>query len=180
MRKLILAIASLVVFSITVSAQDRTQFYVGYEYNRATATLFDFESTSGAHGINASATVFLGKRPGPVGLTGEVTASKFLDDPLNTSLATVMAGITIQKRSGRAQPFIRGLAGLERAKVDLPIAVLRVDGLNDTGFAFAVGGGLDIKVKGRFAIRLFQLDYMRTKHLGEPVDHVRAGAGIRF
>lgn len=180
MRKLTLAIVSLVVFSIPVSAQDRTQFSLVYQYDRNTAELFNFEESAGAHGINASATVFLGKKPGPVGLTGEVTASKFLDDPLNTSLATVMAGITIQKRTGRAQPFIRGLAGLERAKVDLPIAVLGVDGLNDTGFAFAVGGGLDIKVKGRFAIRLFQLDYMRTKHLGAPVDHVRVGTGIRF
>jgi hypothetical protein len=56
--------------------------------------------------------------------------------------------------------------------------------INDTGFAFAAGGGVDIKaLSSRLAIRLLQADYVMTRFDdglgGTTTSHnVRASTGI--
>jgi hypothetical protein len=54
--------------------------------------------------------------------------------------------------------------------------------LTDNAFAFALGGGLDVKVNDNFAIRVAQIDYLRDK-LGDQLgshtgNNFRYSAGI--
>jgi len=45
-------------------------------------------------------------------------------------------------------------------------------------FAYALGGGLDIKVNDNFAIRLAQLDYLGARVGGEGLNSLRYSVGI--
>ena len=48
-----------------------------------------------------------------------------------------------------------------------------------TNFAWDLGGGFDISLNSRMALRLFQVDYVGEK--STPVGtHFRAGAGVVF
>lgn len=175
MRKLIMVLMLVVMANLSVAAQERFQGYLGYQYTRSGFEFedFDLKDTVEAHGVNASATVFAGSTPGPLGLTGEI-AGNFKRDELDVSVVTLMGGVTLQKRTGRVQPFGRGLIGAARVNED------GAGGGSDIGLAWAIGGGLDVKVRGRFALRLFQVDYLRTRNFDTPVNHLRLGAGIRF
>jgi hypothetical protein len=47
-----------------------------------------------------------------------------------------------------------------------------------TGFSLAIGGGLDVKVNDRLAIRAFQLDYFRPIVNDEPNNRGRLAFGV--
>lgn len=51
---------------------------------------------------------------------------------------------------------------------------------SDTGFAAAFGGGLDVRVGGRFGLRVIQVDYNPVHLNGRTLDNVRLGGGITF
>jgi opacity protein-like surface antigen len=50
--------------------------------------------------------------------------------------------------------------------------------ISDDAFAYAVGAGLDIKVHDNFAIRLGQVDYLRTKIADEGLNNLRYSVGF--
>ncbi len=59
-------------------------------------------------------------------------------------------------------------------------AAFRGDVFSDTGLAMAFGGGLDVNVGKRFAIRAIQFDYVPT-HLFDNWEHnIRLGIGVVF
>jgi hypothetical protein len=50
-------------------------------------------------------------------------------------------------------------------------------------FAWAVGGGVDVSVNERFAVRLFQADYINTRtdgFSGKAVNNARISGGLVF
>ena len=51
---------------------------------------------------------------------------------------------------------------------------------SDTGFAAVLGGGLDVKLKGRFGLRVIQIDYNPVHLNNRTLDNVRFGGGITF
>jgi opacity protein-like surface antigen len=52
--------------------------------------------------------------------------------------------------------------------------------LADSSFAYAMGGGLDIGVSKRVAIRLPQVDYIYTEAFSGAENNIRASAGVVF
>ena len=73
------------------------------------------------------------------------------------TLASYLGGIRVAQGGGRAAPFAQVLAGLEH---------FSEPGFAQTGFAVQPGGGIDVAVTGRLALR-GQVDYR----------WVRVGAG---
>ena len=65
------------------------------------------------------------------------------------------------RNGGRFQPFAHALFGVARVKLENDA----IPGdITDTGFAFALGGGLDVKgLGGKLAVRMVQADFVRTK-----------------
>jgi hypothetical protein len=63
----------------------------------------------------------------------------------------------------RIQPFAHALFGAARLQVRND--AIGMPEIKDFGFAFAVGGGVDLKTPlgGKVAVRLFQADFVRTK-----------------
>ncbi|HEU0107513.1 MAG TPA: hypothetical protein VFT38_15140 [Vicinamibacteria bacterium] len=89
-------------------------------------------------------------------------------------------------RAGRLSPFVSLKAGAVSAQRSVTVfgVSIAADGVCDggcpyqTGPAVEVGGGLDLRVGGRWAVRLAQADY-RVTRLGGETDHgLRLSAGI--
>lgn len=66
---------------------------------------------------------------------------------------------------------------LEGARNDKASGGLVVE-VTDNAFAFALGGGLDVKVNDNFAIRVAQVDYLGDKLGGQTGNNFRYSAGI--
>ena len=174
----ILTVVSLFGAS-AVSAQERNvQGYVGVQVVRVNPDIrqpsFRFDRTTDTVGVNGSVTGFVSKG---FGLTGEVAAN-FDGDLRDASLVTGLGGVTLQARNARFQPFVRGLGGVARLNADSD--VLGAVNRTDVAPAFAVGGGLDIKLGENIALRLVQADYLQTRAFDTVQHNLRVGAGIRF
>jgi hypothetical protein len=77
----------------------------------------------------------------------------------------------------RLTPFVYALFGATRFHESAIISGQKLSD-SDTGFSSALGGGLDVKVNKRVAIRAFQLDYFRPNFFGESHNRGRLAAGI--
>ena len=119
------------------------------------------------------------------------------NDPTITGLPRVdiysfLFGPVISLRGERATPFVHALFGANRISTgdfDDPFNPGQTVSISNTDFAVALGGGLDVKVSNRVALRLFQVDYLMTKHdpgqiFGVPgddqQDNLRFSTGLVF
>jgi hypothetical protein len=83
------------------------------------------------------------------------------------NLTTFTGGVRylIPQSGGKATPFIEGLVGGGN-----------ITG-GGTGFAFGVGGGVDVKAMDQVNVR-FQVNYFMTRVSGVNINEVRFGIGI--
>jgi hypothetical protein len=87
---------------------------------------------------------------------------------------------------GRLSPFVSLKAGLVSAQRSVTVfgVSIAADGVCDggcpyqTGPAAEAGGGLDLRVGGRWALRLVQADYRVTRLAGETDHALRLSAGL--
>ncbi|MDQ2745932.1 MAG: outer membrane beta-barrel protein [Acidobacteriota bacterium] len=100
------------------------------------------------------------------------------------SVYNFLGGVQVKDNSSSARfkPFAHALAGIatNRIKSSSSIATsnLRNFTVNSTGFAAAVGGGLDIKINDRFDFRAIQVDYNPVRSFRQFSNNVRFGIGI--
>jgi hypothetical protein len=78
---------------------------------------------------------------------------------------------------GKWEPFVHGLFGVAHFNTDFSSPVITGSG-NDNAFAFALGGGVDVKVHKNFAIRIAQLDYLGARARGGSLNSFRYSAGV--
>ena len=185
----------------------RWEIFGGYSHNRVdNAGEVDFDPATGElnakragfHGFDASATFnfsrYLGAKGDVSGHYKKKTVpfgqiARGLD--IKSSLYNFLAGAQIKDNATAAtfKPFAHALAGVAYSRNlfiltnDVCIAIVPspcpVNELaSETGFAGAVGGGLDIRANNRFDIRAIQIDYNPTR-LGESTqNNLRIGVGI--
>jgi outer membrane immunogenic protein len=185
----LLAIAA--VFALHASAQDaktpatppRSELAVGYTYVRSNAP------PGGCTCINlngANATFAWPVRTGGFALVGDFTiahAGSISSSAYTLTMSTFTAGVRylppVHHRP--LQPFGQILAGLAHSSGTL------VEGSNpgaanaSAAFAANIGGGLDLKANRRFAIRLFEADYLVTTFdngFNNHQNNLRIGAGV--
>lgn len=173
----LLTVVSILGASVASAQERNVQGYVGVQIIRVNPDIrkpsFRFDRTTDTVGVNASVTGFVANS---VGLTGEFGAN-FDGDKHDASLVTGLGGITLQVRNPRFQPFVRGLGGVARVNADGDVFTV-----NQTDYspAFALGGGLDIKLSDNVALRVVQADYLQTRAFDTVQHNFRLGAGIRF
>ena len=90
---------------------------------------------------------------------------------------SIMYGPRFSYRAPGFTPFFHVLLGVAHADVKVTPTGPRA---SDSSFAAAAGGGLDLNIGSKAAIRLFQAEYFRTSLLGTRQDGLRASAGIVF
>lgn len=88
-------------------------------------------------------------------------------DPLGGNIETkirifnILGGPQYKFRNNsRVAPFVRVLAGVAQTHARLTVPSLNTgDTASSTDFALAIGGGVDVRVNDRIALRVFQADY---------------------
>ena len=104
-----------------------------------------------------------------------------------------LGGVQIKDNSseGTFKPFAHALVGVAHARnsfdfnADVCAAVFPSpcpadSTFSETGFAAAIGGGIDIKASDRISIRAIQIDYTPTRLFDSTQHNFRFGVGIVF
>lgn len=115
---------------------------------------------------------------------------------IDASLYNFLGGVQVKDNAtegSRLRPFGHALIGVAhaRSKVDnsfFSSAFCQQPGVDcrqqisesDTGFAAAIGGGLDVKATERFSIRAIQVDYNPNRFNGSFDHNFRIGVGVVF
>jgi opacity protein-like surface antigen len=100
---------------------------------------------------------------------------------LEGKLMQFMGGIKLQDNSTetRVRPFAQALVGLGRVEIDATGFPVNVN-QSETGFAAAVGGGLDIRVHRNVDFRAIKVEYNPVRIEGETGNNIRLGVGLNF
>lgn len=171
------------------------------------------------NGFNVAATGYLTER---FGITGDFSAHFETEDSSFAGAGVCVPGTVICRdflvsteakarslnflggpqvrftNSTRVTPFVRALAGVQNNRLETEFAggtTSTNSNVSSTDFALALGGGLDVRVSDRVAIRAFQIDYNpvfagdqtvdvpgfgRQTFEGERTDNVRFSIGVVF
>ncbi len=81
-------------------------------------------------------------------------------------------------RAGSARFFVQALFGLRRDTASIKVLEVSISE-TDSRFGMAFGGGVDVRLSPRWALRL-QGDYLYSKSEGETVDGFRVSAGAVY
>jgi hypothetical protein len=172
MRKAVRSAALLLLLSLQVSAQEtpKAEVFGGYSY-----------AGGNFHGWNASVTGNVNKWFGVAGdfsghYGGSVDEDSFDE---RQRVHSYHFGPRFAARRKRATVFAHALFGASNLKTELTGFGQRFV-FSDTGFSLVAGGGLDIRVNDRVAVRAFQLDYLRVRFFGETENRGRLAFGIVF
>jgi hypothetical protein len=169
MRRIaLLCLAAIALVSMDVMAQQefpRAEVFGGYSYFRANPEEINL------NGWNASIT---GNLTDYFGIEADFSGHyKSLSRNVDINSHTFMAGPKLAYRMEGIVPFAHFLIGASRS------------GTNSFGFGFsdyalasAIGGGVDLKINKRFAIRAAQADYLMTRFNDERQNNFRFSAGI--
>jgi opacity protein-like surface antigen len=163
----------------------KVEMFGGYSYLRINPGQ-GVDSVS-AHGFNTSLAGNITKN---IGIVGEFSRfSKFINisDVINEPIfgtveararvSTFMFGPRFTLRSGNAEPFVHALFGGAHGDFEASAAGVS-ESASGVAFAYALGGGLDIKLHDNFAIRIAQLDYIQARVEGEGLNNLRYSAGV--
>jgi opacity protein-like surface antigen len=102
---------------------------------------------------------------------------------VDAKLTQFMGGIKIQDNSmeTRVRPFAQALLGVGRAEVETSGTFTGAGfDQSETGFAAAIGGGLDIRVHRNVDIRAIKIEYNPVRIEGETDNNIRIGVGLNF
>ena len=193
MRRIILIAGLLVALSPQAFAQEAppVEVFAGYSYFRP-------DGGGGLHGWNASVAVSLSRNLAVVGdFSGHygsqsLRADIFDDDDFpgtvsiradsDSNMHMLLSGLRYSHRGHeKLTPFAHALIGASRFAADATISTgpLSVNSsFADIGFAFAVGGGLDVKLSESVGLRLIQADYLVTNIGGRSQGNVRLSVGF--
>jgi opacity protein-like surface antigen len=184
MNKLLFVLAMLLALPVLASAQElpRTEIFGGYSYMRLDQ---DGQTDQDLNGFNTSFTYNFNSF---LGATAEFSA--FFG---TTQMATTTGMLTTVDQDNyfylfgpkftfrgneRFTPFAHVLLGAVTQDVG-QVAGSTMSTANNTQFAMALGGGLDVSVTERISLRAIQADYVLTRLVANTnQNNIRASAGF--
>ena len=197
MRKLFMAallIASTAPFAFAQTGDDYNKVDVGvlFSHLRVDTGIDDpsqnfIEQREGFHGVEA---FVKGNVSRYVGLKGSYSFNrKSFDITGGAPVTTINVDADVHQFLGGAEfkdnaketvvkPFAHVLAGVVHSKADF--SGFPAFDESQTGFAAAIGGGLDFRVSDRVDIRAVQFDYNPHRGGGETSHNFRVGIGVIF
>ncbi|HMJ24393.1 MAG TPA: outer membrane beta-barrel protein [Pyrinomonadaceae bacterium] len=202
-RLALLTIALFASFTIASAQTDKKpEFFAGYSYESVDTGIKTTDLTSTTttsldnrfklNGLNLSATGYLTRR---LGVTGDFSANfenradVFGTDTGNSkvSLYNFTGGPQLRFPStSKFTPYVHVLAGFARRSLTETFTTGTTNNFTDsnTSFAMNFGGGVDYRLKNRFAWRLVQFDYNPILLRGRTINTVsfpdRTLNGFRF
>jgi hypothetical protein len=99
---------------------------------------------------------------------------------VDADLHQFMGGVEFKDnaRETKVKPFAHVLAGVAHARADIESVTDFSE--SETGFAAAIGGGVDFKLSDRVDLRAFQFDYNPNRAEGQTSHNFRIGIGLIF
>ena len=172
-RKVALLLALITTGSLLAVAQQspsKLDVLGGYSYfNGSTSGVTDRYSLNG---WNAQGTYNLNRWLGATADFGGYYGSPF---SLSTNNYSFLFGPTVSMHTAHFTPFAHALFGVDRDHQSL-----LGGSVSDTAFAMAIGGGLDIPVKGKVSVRAAQVDWLRSDHFSTGQNNLRVSTGVVF
>ncbi len=145
----------------------RVQVFGGYSYTRFDSPSFGFANKSGLNGYTFSPAFNFIRGFGVVAeLSGQYGS--------NLNLRDITVGPQVLYPKGKAMFFAHFLIGDARSLVKVGT------GEEDTARAVAAGGGMDYDLSPRFAVRVFQVDYLHTTLFSEKQNNFRFSTGLVY
>ena len=171
-RILSLVLSILLVLSCFAVAQEdnsKADIFVGYQYTHV-ALGHDINGFN-LNGWNASVSGYFNKY---LGISTDLSGGYGSPFGVSTRTYTYLFGPIVRfPNSTNMIPFGHVLFGG---------AHLGADGFNlsgsDNSFSWAMGGGVDVKVSPRFAVRLAQADWLRTQFADSTQSNFRYSGGL--
>jgi hypothetical protein len=151
------------------------ELFLGYSHARIKAP-GPGNDTLGLNGWNVSLASNLNRYIGlVVDASGHYAAPRFANVNVRTYDHEFLFGPRFTYRTSKVSVFAHALPGLAMEKGTTL-------GFNEPNrsFAFAIGGGADVAIKKRVAIRVIQVDYLMTNFADQRQSNYRVGAGIVF
>jgi hypothetical protein len=164
-------VSTCVLFlSLAAAAQEsvasRAVIFGGYSYLR--------NSGNGLNGWEGQGTFNFTRF---LGITADISGNSrslvslpipLITPSVNQSFSEYLFGPTVTKNLGRSAVFAHALFGVERNSLDAGVSVPILGGVSApvtsaSAFAMAFGGGLDLGLSKHFAIRVAQVDYVRSQ-----------------
>lgn len=173
MRKITFVIAMILLSSLTVAAQEETpkaELFGGYSY-----------AGEGSHGFDAS---IAGNVNRWFGLVADVGGqyTRLEEEGIRERIRThsFLFGPRFSLRTKkRVTPFAHALFGASHIRSEATeLGQLFI--FSDTSFGMALGGGLDIGINDTVAIRVAQVDYLRTRFFNQTQNKGRIAVGLVF
>ncbi|MFN2493114.1 MAG: outer membrane protein [Pyrinomonadaceae bacterium] len=210
MRKLLLLLAIILVCAPAGFAQSdysNWEFFIGYAHERANngADRLDARGRSVSASGATSRVDFVSERRPFNGVTAEAVANVHKNVGLVTNFAATFAdedfvdrlsGRTFNARLSRYTllfgprynwrnsspflPFVHALFGATRYHADFRNDDFTCPDTNETAFAMALGGGLDIRAGNHVDIRAAQVDYLPVFFSHKREDGLRFSAGVKI
>ena len=170
MRRILFVAGLLMVMSLSTRAQGeapRVEMFGGYSY-----------AGGNFHGWNASVTGNVNKWFGVTadfsGYHGGASEPNFEE---RQKVYTYMVGPKFSLRRKRVIPFAYALFGGLHISSRDTIFGQRFSA-SDTGSSIALGGGLDVRLNDKIAIRAVQIEYLRANFFNEVHNRGRLSFGV--
>ncbi len=148
-------------------APSRVELFGGYTYQRLNS------ASGGGAGLNGWAADMQTNVKRSFALATSFSGAYGNQLGADLHLYTFLAGPRFVHRTERANFFAHALLGGAR----LSASAAGV-GDNSTSFATALGGGVDVKLTRRMAVRVFETDYLLTRLAGNTQNNFRLSSGI--
>ncbi|MEQ1765554.1 MAG: outer membrane beta-barrel protein [Pyrinomonadaceae bacterium] len=202
--------ASAVAQAQPVSDYKKVEFFAGYSNGQVdtgvdsgNSAVDFFRDRDNFNGVNGSGVYNFSRYFGVKGdvsatynnksISGE-TGGANVSFKTNNSLYNFLGGVQAKDNSneGVFKPFGHVLVGAAHARTNFkdytctpttgvcPTVIVPDATFSETGFAAAIGGGIDFRVSDRFQVRAIQIDWNPVRIAGQTQNNLRLGAGIVF
>jgi peptidoglycan-associated lipoprotein len=172
MKKMFVLTVVVIAAAVALSAQEmpRVEVFGGYSYFHVPSS--SAQKGFGLNGWNAQGSVNLNKWLGFTGDFGGYYGSPF---SVSVHSYSYMFGPTLSYRAQHVTPFAHALFGGGHLS-----AAVGGPSSSRSSFAMAMGGGLDLPLKGHFGVRAAQVDWVRTEFFKTTQNNVRVSTGVMF
>ena len=190
MKNMAFVLGVILFLSLTALAQEvpQVEIFGGYSYMRVNPPdandSYNFNGWNGSLVVNANR--WFGMAMDFSGHYKTIKESDFNDD---VKLHSLMFGPQFSfRKHDKLTPFVHALFGF--GHLDQTVSSTQMSGseaMDWNDFEMALGGGLDVKIHPKVAVRLFQADYIRLRdkggsanNLAETMNNFRLSSGIVF
>lgn len=174
MKRIVLLMAAALLCGATAFAQDNSKFEItgDYSFFRATSPLSSAWNSINYNGGGGDVTFFLTPHFGAKAdfqgynsVSQCANASYGFNGCTSGNLITYMFGPVVKYRINKFEPFGELLFGASHTNLysnacTANVGLCTSSSPTTTAFTMALGGGVDLRVAHRLAVRLFDVDYV--------------------